>query len=192
MHSVIDHEGTLNLYSGFLAKDNADNLYKFFLDELAWSAEYIRMFGKIILVPRLVCWYGDKEASYHYSGVEHTPIPWTDSLASLKTKVAASTQQPFNSVLGNLYRNENDSMGWHSDDEKELGKDPFIASISLGSARKFKARHKSTRELVELTLPHGSMLTMSGPFQYHWQHCVPKTRKPTTPRINLTFRYIKS
>ncbi|MCI0505952.1 MAG: alpha-ketoglutarate-dependent dioxygenase AlkB [Gammaproteobacteria bacterium] len=192
MNSLIDHDGTLNLYPDFLPKHDADRLYEFFLDELAWSAEYIHMFGKTTLAPRLVCWYGDQEASYNYSGVDHTPLPWTESLARLKTKVAVSTQQPFNSVLGNLYRNQNDSMGWHSDDEMELGEDPFIASISLGEARKFKARHKSTGEQVEVTLPHGSMLTMSGPFQRYWQHCVPKTRKPKTQRINLTFRYIKS
>ena len=150
------------------------------------------MFGRTVRVPRLVCWYGNRNAIYRYSGVEHIPHPWTKSLSELKTRIETFTQRTFNSVLGNLYRNGYDSMGWHSDDEKELGPNPFIASISLGSTRLFKVRHKSSKEQIKLLLPHGSLLTMSGPFQHHWQHSIPKTSAPIAPRINLTFRDIKS
>ncbi|WP_455196776.1 alpha-ketoglutarate-dependent dioxygenase AlkB family protein [Kaarinaea lacus] len=188
---VIHNDGVLNLYPDFLPHDVADNFYELFLNALNWSEEHIQMFGKTIPVPRLICWYGNKGAIYRYSGVEHIPYPWTKSLWELKNRIEAFTQFSFNSVLGNLYRDGNDAMGWHSDDEKELGQNPFIASISLGAERVFKIRHKSTREQYKLTLPHGSLLTMSGPFQHHWQHSIPRTSTCKTPRINLTFRNIK-
>ncbi|HEY5601976.1 MAG TPA: alpha-ketoglutarate-dependent dioxygenase AlkB [Gammaproteobacteria bacterium] len=191
MNPMVSHDGTLSLYPDFLAQDNADLLFAYLLQELAWSEEYIRMFGKSVLAPRLVCWYGDKDAVYRYSGIEHTPLPWTKTLEKLKVDVETATQHRFNSVLGNLYRNEHDSMGWHSDNEKELGDAPFIASISLGAARIFKARHKTAKEQIKLILPHGSLLTMSGPFQHYWRHSVPKSSQPQTARINLTFRYIQ-
>ena len=191
INPVIQNDGVLNLYPDFLPNDVADNFYELLLNELNWSEEHIQMFGKTIPVPRLICWYGNKEAIYRYSGVEHIPYPWTKSLLELKNHIEAFTQYSFNSVLGNLYRDGNDAMGWHSDDEKELGQNPFIASISLGALRVFKIRHKSTREQYKLTLPHGSLLTMSGLFQHHWQHSIPRTSTCKMPRINLTFRNIK-
>ncbi|WP_455208450.1 alpha-ketoglutarate-dependent dioxygenase AlkB family protein [Kaarinaea lacus] len=191
MNSLIDQDGKVYLYPDFLTKEAADNLYRLYLNDLAWSEEHIQIYGKSILVPRLVCWYGNQDAVYNYSGVKHTPLPWTASLTALKAQVETFTQHTFNSVLGNLYRNEEDSMGWHADDEKELGINPFIASVSLGAERIFKARHKTTKEQIKLILPHGSLLTMSGPFQQYWQHSIPKTSISKTPRINLTFRYIQ-
>ena len=181
----------LVLYPHFLENHTADRLFQQLLDTLAWSEETITMFGKSLLVPRLVCWYGDEGAIYHYSGVKHYPLPWIDPLLDIKNKLESFTQHPFNSVLGNLYRNEKDSMGWHADNEKELGKEPFIASVSLGETRTFKARHKNTQQQFKLLLTHGSLLTMSGDFQQHWQHCIPKCRKSTGTRINLTFRLIR-
>ena len=191
INPVFNSDGVLDIYPDFLPHDVADNFYELFLNELNWSEEQIQMFGKTIPVPRLICWYGNKEAVYRYSGVEHIPHPWTSSLRELKNRIEAFTQYSFNSVLGNLYRDGNDAMGWHSDDEKELGQNPFIASISLGAERVFKIRHKSTREQYKLILPHGSLLTMSGPFQHHWQHSIPRTSTYKAPRINLTFRNIK-
>lgn len=191
MKPVIDQDGTLCLFPEFLPKGKADKYFEQFQKELAWSEETIAMFGKSILVPRLVCWYGDKDAVYRYSGVEHLPHSWTETLLELKTKLEAFTEQSFNSVLGNLYRNGHDSMGWHADDEKELGRNPFIASISLGAERTLKVRHKTSKQSAKIILPSGSLLTMAGAFQHHWQHCIPKTGKPVGARINLTFRHIK-
>ena len=192
MESIIIHDGELCFYQDFLTNEEAHSLFNDLLNHLAWTEESINMFGKSILVPRLVCWYGDKTAIYRYSGISHTPLPWTKSLREIKSKVEAVTQQTFNSVLGNLYRNENDSMGWHSDNEKELGEDPFIASLSLGEERIFKLKHKTSKEQVKISLPSGSLVTMSGQFQHNWQHCVPKSTIAKQPRINLTFRYIFS
>ena len=177
-------------YEDFLTKEQAGNLFNDLLNNLGWTEESINMFGKTILVPRLVCWYGDKTATYRYSGITHNPLPWTRSLRDIKSKVETATKQTFNSVLGNLYRNENDSMGWHSDNEKELGDEPFIASLSLGEERIFKIKHKTSREQIKLALPSGSLVTMAGAFQKNWQHCVPKNTASKKPRINLTFRYV--
>jgi len=188
--SVTNHDGELCFYQNFLTTVEANNLLNVFLNDLDWAEESINMFGKSILVPRLVCWYGHKKAIYRYSGVKHTPLPWTKSLSELKGKVEAVTQQTFNSVLGNLYRNESDSMGWHSDNEKELGNEPFIASLSLGEERIFKIKHKSTKQQLNISLPSGSLVTMSGSFQHYWQHSIPKSTAPKKPRINLTFRYV--
>jgi len=190
METIVDHDGQLCFYQDFLTTEEAKYLFNVLLNNLDWAEESINMFGKSILVPRLVCWYGDKTAIYRYSGVKHTPLPWTKSLSELKGKIEIVTQQTFNSVLGNLYRNENDSMGWHSDNEKELGNMPFIASLSLGEERIFKIKHKTTKNQLQLTLPSGSLVTMSGSFQHNWQHCIPKSTTPKKPRINLTFRYV--
>ena len=157
MNPVIDHDGALFLYPDFLTRDSADHFYKHCLNDLQWAEEFIPMFGKTVQVPRLVCWYGDKEANYRYSGVEHIPHQWIEILSDLKYRIEAFTQQTFNSVLGNLYRDGNDAMGWHSDNEKELGYNPFIASLSLGITRTFKVRHKSTKEQIKLSLSHGSL-----------------------------------
>ncbi|WP_455201705.1 alpha-ketoglutarate-dependent dioxygenase AlkB family protein [Kaarinaea lacus] len=190
METIITHDGKLCFYPDFFATEEASYWFDILLDDLDWTEETIKMFGKPILVPRLVCWYGDKSAIYQYSGIKHIPLPWTKSLTDIKHKIEAVSQHPFNSVLGNLYRSENDSMGWHSDNEKELGSEPFIASLSLGEERIFKIKHRTGKEQHKLTLPSGSLLTMSGSFQHHWQHCVPKSRSPKQPRINLTFRYV--
>ena len=187
--SLAHRDGYLHLYPEFIPPEEATRLFDALQNELAWAEESIKLFGKKRLVPRLVCWYGDNNISYRYSGVNHHAQPWTPSLLSLKQQLEATTKRKFNSVLGNLYRNEKDSMGWHADNEKELGETPFIASISLGAERIFKARHKDG-ETVKLSLDNGSLLTMSGLFQQYWQHCVAKTSIPKSARINLTFRYV--
>lgn len=192
MTKINVQDDRLVLYPDFLNANTADQLFTLLLNQLAWSEETINMFGKSILVPRLVCWYGDQNAIYNYSGVRHDPLPWIQPLLDIKNKLETFTSHSFNSVLGNLYRNEKDSMGWHSDNEKELGDEPFIASLSLGEARIFKARHKTSKKSIKLTLTHGSLLTMSGNFQQCWQHCVPKCSTQKGERINLTFRNILS
>lgn len=137
-----------------------------------------------------MCWYGDAGAFYLYSGVSHQPLPWTSALLSIREKVQHYCQLEFNSVLLNLYRDGNDSMGYHADDEKDLGESPVIASLSFGAARLFKLQHKYQKITLDIPLGHGDLLIMAGTLQQHWRHALPKTKQHKTPRINLSFRQI--
>ena len=159
---------------------------------LAWREESIVLFGRRMLQPRLLAWYGDSEAVYRYSGVRHVPLPWTGDLAMLRERVEALCGVRFNSVLANLYRDHRDSMGLHADDEAELGERPVIASLSLGEERafRFRYRHGRDREALRLVLPSGSLLVMAGDTQKNWKHELPKQARPCGPRINLTFREV--
>ena len=161
------------------------------IDDTTWRQETITVYGKPYLQPRLSAWYG--ELTYSYSGIRLKPQPWTPLLMDIKQRVEARVGFEFNSVLINYYRNQNDSMGMHSDDEYELGPQPVIASLSLGEQRNFLLKHKSRKELktVKLTLPAGSLLIMQGETQRYWRHGINKERQPCGPRINLTFRNIK-
>lgn len=188
--NLVSHDGEVYYIEHFIRQDEAASLYTRFIDELNWQEEQINIVGKEITVPRLVCWYGDPGAYYTYSGISHKPASWTKSLLELKQKIEFSAQSRFNSVLANLYRDENDSMGWHADKEKVLGRNPFIASVSLGDSRVFKLRHNQSKEIVQLSLSSGSLLLMGGVLQHHWRHCIPKTKLKKAPRINLTFRNI--
>lgn len=174
----------------FFSPDESSKLFAALQAQLAWSEENIKMFGKSIKVPRLVCWYGDDNVTYRYSGVDHYSLPWTPELIEIKERIEKYTQKRFNSVLGNYYRNEKDSMGWHSDNEKTLGSNPCIASISLGENRLFKIRHRKSRSVHEGLLTNGSLLVMSGNFQNEWQHSIPKAKTGKKPRINLTYRFV--
>lgn len=187
MISLIDHDGTLTLIKGFVQNKA---LFDRLLNELAWQEEKIILMGREISVPRRVCWYGDEKAVYRYSGLSHQPLPWHPALLDIKSQIEAVCDRRFNSVLGNLYRNGQDSMGWHSDSEKELGKNPFIASLSLGDERLFKICHKKTQKIQDINLADGDLLMMGGEFQHHYRHCLPKTRQLKSARINLTFRKI--
>ncbi len=158
--------------------------------ELAWQEESLFIYGRWVKVPRLMCWYGDIDANYRYSGVEHQPLPWTSVLQVIRKKIERRCQRDFNSVLANLYRDGRDSMGCHADDEIELGIKPMIASLSLGDQRLFKLHHKTGKEKLDIVLEHGDLLVMAGVLQHHWRHAVPKTKKLKTSRINLTFRKI--
>jgi alkylated DNA repair dioxygenase AlkB len=190
MEQLIARDGELFLYRRFYAHQQADVLFARLLSELAWQEEQIVIAGKRVKVPRLVCWYGDPGAAYRYSGVSHQPLPWTEALPAIKECVEAACGYSFNSVLGNLYRDGRDSMGWHADNERELGLNPTIASLSFGDGRLFKICHVKTRETVDIELQHGDLLLMAGALQHHWRHCVPKIRLAKRPRINLTFRTI--
>ena len=160
--------------------------------EIDWQQEEIVLFGTRRQVPRLVAWHGDPGAAYRYSGVEHDPRPWTVTLLEIRERVECLSGHRFNSVLLNLYRNGRDGMGWHADDEPELGADPVIASVSLGATRRFRMHHRRRRDQrVAIDLEHGSLLLMRGPTQHHWLHAVPKTARPTGERINLTFRRVR-
>ncbi len=165
--------------------------------DLAWKQGEITMFGKKVLEPRLSAWYGDAGKTYTYSGKKQTPLPWHAGLLKIKTDIEAviSEQLAFdsylNSVLCNYYRNGQDSMGFHADNEKELGQNPTIASINFGETRRFQFRRRDDKNVkYERALTHGSLLIMTGAMQHHWLHAVPKEPKRTKPRINLTFRHI--
>lgn len=187
----LDDGVILHLYKHFYNPIEADSLFEKLLGKIAWSEEEIIIFGKWVKVPRLMCWYGDPTAYYRYSGVDHPPLPWLKDLLSVKQKIEQQCQAQFNSVLANLYRDGNDSMGCHADDEKELGVKPTIASLSLGDERLFKLHHKKTKKTLNISLSHGDLLIMAGTCQRFWVHAVPKTKSCKTARINLTFRKIE-
>jgi alkylated DNA repair dioxygenase AlkB len=188
--SLID--GDARLIAAFLTRPQSDAYFAELLDLVDWTQHIIRIRGREVASPRLSAWYGDPDAHYSYSGLSLEPRPWLPVILELKTRVEAVCNAPFNSVLLNLYRNGADSMGWHSDDEPELGERPVIASLSLGAIRRFRLRHRRRKELqpVALDLENGSLLIMEGDTQRFWKHQVPKTRRATEPRVNLTFRNI--
>lgn len=156
-----------------------------------WKHEAIKMFGKSVLQPRFTAWHGDEGKSYTYSNLKMQPETWNEGLLKIKSKIETVSSHSFNSVLLNLYRDGNDYMGWHSDDERELGQNPTIASLNLGEARRFLFRRKENNaEKVEILLNHGSLLLMKEETQHFWQHSLPKQAKTKGIRINLTFRTI--
>lgn len=157
-----------------------------------WRHEEIVVWGRKHAQPRLTAWFGDPGCNYTYSGIAMNPLPWTELLLDVKTRIEAAARSAFNSVLLNYYRDHRDSMGLHSDDEPELGPRPVIASLSLGAERVFVMRHKTRRDLkpLRLTLASGSLLLMKGDTQHHWRHGIARERRPCGPRINLTFRRI--
>jgi alkylated DNA repair dioxygenase AlkB len=161
--------------------------------DIPWERHRLRLFGCEVDAPRLSCWIGDPGTAYRYSGTRFEPHPWPPLLAELRQRVADVCEEDFNSVLCNLYRNGQDSMGWHADDEAELGSEPTIASLSLGAVRRFRLRHKhDPLRRLELNLPSGSLLLMAGATQRNYRHDLPKTARKVGERINLTFRRINS
>ena len=169
----------------------ADHWLSILLADTPWEQSVVHLHGRDYPVPRRVAWYGDPQTSYGYSGQQHHPLPWTPLLASIRQQVEAQVGAPLNAVLLNLYRDGQDSMGWHSDDEAVLGRNPLIASVSLGGVRRFDLRRKGQGRIAHsLNLEHGSLLVMRGSTQHYWQHQVAKTRRPCAPRLNLTFRRI--
>ena len=167
-----------------------EELLDHLIETVPWRQDSITLYGKSHPQPRLSAWYGD--LAYRYSGLTLQPLPWTSQLLEIKDQVEQLTGHEFNSVLLNYYRDQNDSMGMHSDDEKELGQEPAIASLSLGEERVFCLKHKTRRDLqtFKLPLPDSSLLLMRGPTQRHWRHGINKSKRFLGPRINLTFRYI--
>lgn len=185
---LLPRDGSAMYRPSFLGPASSDEHLNGLLVEVPWEARSIVLFGRRVLQPRLACWYGDE--AYSYSGITLEPRPWSARLATLKAMVEAASNHSFNSVLVNLYRDGNDSMGWHADDEPELGSEPVIASLSLGCTRRFRFRHRDSKETVEVDLEPGSLLVMSGLSQTRWVHDVPKSKRVTEPRINLTFRQV--
>ena len=185
------NDALLALHTHWLAPEDAQALQQQLTETLPWSIHRIRLFGRWVDSPRLSCWIGDPQAVYRYSGQTFAPHPWTQALAALRDRLREELGVPFNSVLANLYRDGRDAMGWHSDDEPELGAEPVIASLSLGAARRFVLRRRDDHAVKQvLVLEPGSLLVMRGVSQRDWQHALPRTAKPVGPRINLTFRRI--
>ena len=175
----------------FLAADIATAAFDEISEEIRWEQHHVRLFGRDVPAPRMSCWIGDSDAGYTYSRIRFEPRPWPSSVLRIKRLIEATLSTRFNSVLANRYRDGADCMGWHADDEPELGPQPLIASLSLGGSRRFLLRGRSpSRNRLELPLSHGSLLVMRGDTQTHYQHAVPRTAKLCSPRINLTFRRI--
>lgn len=185
------HDGAFLHAQEFLKKQESDSYFKELKDKIDWHQEKMKIYGKELPFPRLTAWYGDDGKTYSFSGLTLRAKPWTDSLRDLKNRVEVKTGSIFNSVLLNRYRDGNDSISWHQDDEKDLGKDPVIASLNFGATRTFQLRHLQTKEKININLTHGSLFVMLGRLNHHWQHQVPKTKKAVGERINLTFRYIQ-
>ena len=190
LKNLLPFDGELYLIKRFYQSNDAKQLFDTLLQSLAWQEEHIFVYGRRVSVPRLMCWYGDEGACYRYSGVNHQPLSWTKPLLSAKQKIETHYQCVFNSVMANLYRNGSDSMGCHADNEEELGRNPLIASLSLGEERLLRFRHHKSKEVLDVVLEHGDLLLLTGVIQHHWRHELPKTKKKKAERINLTFRKI--
>ena len=186
-------DASIHYFPEFFPAVQANGMLQKLMNGITWKQNTIKMYGKENPVPRLEAWYGDPGKSYTYSGITMQPTPWNDDLKIIKNSIEPVSGVIFNSVLINHYRDGKDRVAWHSDDEKELGKNPVIGSVSLGAERNFKLRHKQYKvngQKKQIILRHGSFLLMKGSTQHHWMHEIPRTAKTIGPRINLTFRVI--
>lgn len=190
--NLLPCDGTVWYYGKLLSHEEATYFKYILLETLAWKHDEAIIFGKHLFTQRKVCWYADSPFSYSYSKITRTALPWTPALLTLKQLVEEKTQEQYNACLLNLYHDGNEGMAWHSDDEKELGKNAAIASLSLGAARKFAFKHKTLPLQTSLVLENGSLLLMKDETQSHWLHAIPKAKRIKDLRINLTFRKMLS
>lgn len=186
--NLLPNDGIVSYYGKIMQPQVAQHYLDTLLHTIAWKQDEVIIFGKHIVTKRKAAWYGDRPYAYTYSHTTQQALPWTRELRELKARVEAVTKTTFNSCLLNLYHNGNEGMAWHSDDETSLAKNAPIASLSFGAERKFSLKHKQSKQTVSVILESGSLLVMKGPTQTHWLHSLPKTKKVTTPRVNLTFR----
>jgi alkylated DNA repair dioxygenase AlkB len=186
--NFLPQDGTVNYYGKLLTVKRADHYLQKLLTTIQWKHDEAVIFGRHIITKRKVAWYGNDNYDYTYSNITRQALTWTKELLELKKLVEEKTGDVFNSCLLNLYHNGEEGMAWHSDDEKTLGENSAIASFSFGAERKFSFKHKKTKETISMMLEHGSLLVMKGATQTHWLHCLPKSKRITTPRVNLTFR----
>jgi alkylated DNA repair dioxygenase AlkB len=189
-HLLLD--GEVWFMPNFIPADKTKEYYKTILQTINWQQEQIKMYGKTYDVPRKTAWYGYEGLNYSYSGIKCNPDPWTKELLEIKKVIEHFVPNHyFNSVLLNQYRDGNDKVSWHADDEKGLGINPTIASVSLGATRRFDLKHKEDpAQKLQLELPSGSLVVMTGSLQHHWLHQIPVQKRVKEPRINLTFRMI--
>jgi alkylated DNA repair dioxygenase AlkB len=184
-------DAELHYIAAFFSKAKSEQLMEHLLATVRWQQERLNFGGRKVLIPRLQAWYGDDAASYRYSGLHLPPLPWTPALLDIRTAIEKSSGMRFNSVLLNYYRNGQDSVAWHSDNEPALGPDPLIASLSLGAERRFELKHRDGKTpKINIELAHGSLLLMGSGLQRHWSHQLPKQPWVTQPRLNLTFRLV--
>jgi alkylated DNA repair dioxygenase AlkB len=184
--NLLPSDGVVNYHGPMMSAEEASNYYEALSSGVPWKNDEVVIFGKRIVTARKVAWFG--EVSYSYSGTTKEALPWTSELQALKARVEQRCGTTFNSCLLNLYHDGTEGMGWHSDDEKSIERDSCIASVSLGAERKFSFKHKRSGETVSIMLETGSLLVMKGETQTHWLHSLPKSKRVSEPRINLTFR----
>lgn len=185
-------DAEITYYPSFFEAAEAEAIFKELLHTVPWQQDEIKVYGKVHPQPRLTALFGNDGKPYSYSNITMQPHPWSILLQKIRFKVEDTAEVAFSTVLLNLYRDGRDSNGWHADDEKELGRDPIIASVSFGAERYFHLKHRSDPDLKQkILLESGSLLIMKGATQHHWLHHIPKTARPIGPRINLTFRIIK-
>lgn len=185
-------DGEILYDRNFLNSVEASRYFKILRNETAWQQDQIKVFGKVYDQPRLTALYANNNFPYSYSNITMYPSPFSATLLEIKEKVEQQLKKEFTTCLLNLYRHGQDSNGWHADNEKELGKNPIIASVSLGAERMFHMKHRTDNsQKIKINLIHGSLLVMSGSTQHYWLHQIPKTKKHAEERINLTFRILK-
>ena len=190
-NKIVAHKDLkIRIEEDFFNTVDSDTLLKNFIKKLPWESMTIRMFGRDTKIPRLQCWIGDQGCEYRYSGKQLNRQAWNQDLIMIRKRIFQKFKIDFNSVLANYYRDGKDSMGWHSDDEKELGPDPTIASISFGSERDLVFRNRMNKEILSIPQTNGCLILIDGKTQKNWQHSIKKTQKIIGPRINLTFRNI--
>ena len=187
---VAHNDLKIRVEENFFDSNESNEFLNRLIKNLPWESMMIKMFGKNLKIPRLQCWIGDEGCDYKYSGKMLNRQNWNKELMIIREKIFQETKIDFNSVLANYYRDGKDSMGWHSDDEKELGPNPTIASISFGSERNLYFRNKISKEIISIPHTHGCLVMIDGGTQKNWQHSIKKTQKIIGPRINLTFRNI--
>ena len=179
------------LFPSLFSECEANRLFEILRREIVWQQEEITLYGRVNKLPRLTAWYGDPDTTYRYSGITVESTPWIPALLEIRERIEAVSSARFNSVLLNLYRDGSDSMSWHADDEKELGRNPAIGSVSFGQGRVLQMKHKSDKaRRLDIPLANGSYLLMQGQVQHHWLHQVAKSRRQMGERINLTYRRI--
>jgi alkylated DNA repair dioxygenase AlkB len=186
--NILPQDGIALYYEKIIAEDEVIELYDALFNNIHWENERIIMFGKEIITKRKVAFFSDPSICYRYAGKTKIGMPWTNTLVTIKNIIESFTKESYNACLLNLYHNGEESMGWHSDNEKEIIANSSIASLSLGASRKFSFKHKISKETLSIELEDGSLLEMKGSVQAHWWHALLKSKKVTAPRINLTFR----
>ncbi|BDD12468.1 DNA methylase (plasmid) [Fulvitalea axinellae] len=189
--NILPYDGETIYYGKVLDRPTADTCFDRLIENIEWRHDEVMMFGRKITTARETAWYGDKPYRYVYSGIGRVALPWTQEIRKLKELAEKICGEPFNSCLLNLYHDGSQGMAWHSDNESTLEPGAAIASFSFGAERKFSLKHNDSKQSVSVVLEHGGLLVMRGSTQDYWKHCLPKTKKVTRPRINLTFRRMK-
>lgn len=190
IENILPYDGEVYYHGRIVNSQEAQYYYDRFMETIEWRNDEAVVFGKRIQTKRKVAWYGDHPYLYTYSNTTKKALPWTPELLALKQKAEELTGTVFNSCLLNLYHDGQEGMAWHSDNEKSLGVNTVIASLSFGAERKFAFKHKNTKAMLALQLEAGSLLVMQGTTQTYWLHRLPPTTKVLRPRVNLTFRTI--